>query len=205
MGWQSFGRVVEAFLLMAEVQRSDNWHTYARRWGEYGLSLLQSGGLYLIDGDYFNTDIAADELRAFAFLYELTGDTRFLEAAEAFAAWLLVWQRPDGAWPLTVDRDDNLVVETVGPGDVPNIAMAFFRLHAVTGNEAYLNAAKQALNYSLSQQVLPDGEGPYADDPNVQWGFWSWDPYYDYTLSGDQATHHVRGYLFAIDYLASLP
>jgi hypothetical protein len=203
LGWQSFGRVVEAFLLAAEALDDGKWLEYARRWGEYGLSLLKNGGLYLIDGDYFNTDIAADELRAFTFLYEVTGEAVYLEAAEAFAIWLLARQQSNGAWPLTIDRDDNVVVSTVGPGDVPNIAISFFRLHAVTGNEIYLNVAKQALNYSLSIQVLPGSDQPYADDPNVQWGYWSWDPYYDYTLSGDQATHHVRGYLFAIDYLSS--
>ncbi len=204
LGWQSFGRVVEAFLLAAEALNEEKWLDYARRWGQYGLTLLQDGGLYLIDGDYFNTDIAADELRAFTFLYELTNEAVYLEAAEAFASWLLARQQANGAWPLTIDRDSNIVVTTIGPGDIPNIAISFLRLHAVTGNELYLNGAKQALNYSLSTQVLPGSDQPYADDPNVQWGFWSWDPYYDYTLSGDQATHHIRGYLFAIDYLASI-
>jgi hypothetical protein len=204
LGWQSFGRVVEAFLLMAEAWDEPKWLEYARRWGAYGLSLFSNSGLYLIDGDYFNTDMAADEIRAFTFLYEVTGEVDYLEAAETFAAWLLSHQQANGAWPLTIDRDGHVVVPTVGPGDIPNIAIAFFRLHAVTGKELYLNGAKQALNYSLSTQILPDSDQPFADDPNVQWGFWSWDPYYDYTLSGDQATHHIRGYLFAIDYLASL-
>ena len=201
-GWQSFGRVVEAFLLLEETTGEAQWRQQALSWCRFGLTLLAgSGALYLIDDDYFNTDIAADELRAFTFMYELTGSVQFLEAAEAFAGWLLRQQRADGAWPLTIDRDDNIVVPTVGPGDIPNIAIAFLRLHQVSGETRYLQAAKRALAYSLSVQVLPGSEEPYAADPRVQWGFWSWDPYYDYTLSGDQATHHVRGFLFALDYL----
>lgn len=40
---------------------------------------------------------------------------------------------------------------------------------------------------------------PYRDDPRAQWGFWSWDPYYDYTQSPDQATHHARAMWFLLD------
>lgn len=201
-GWQSFGRVIEAFLLLADLTTEHSWLDLALQWGDYGLSLLaEDGGLYLIDDDYFNTDIAADELRAFVFLYELTGRADFLAAAEKFAAWLLAHQREDGAWPLTIDRDGNIVVPTVGPGDIPNIAIAFLRLHMVTGQIHYQEAALRSLHYSLLVQVQPGSGQPYCEDPNVQWGFWSWMPYYDYTISGDQATHHVRGFLFALDYL----
>jgi hypothetical protein len=87
---------------------------------------------------------------------------------------------------------------------VPNIAVALLRLHSVTEDEAYLKAALRAFRYSLSKQVLPEGDEPYAADPRVQWGFWSWDPYYDYTLSGDQSTHHVRGMMFLLDYVGAL-
>lgn len=201
-GWQSFGRVIEAFLLLAEVSEESQWRDYALHWGDYGLTLqAEDGGFYLIDADYFNTDIAADELRAFVFLHEQTGRADYLSAAERFADWLTERQREDGSWPLTIDRDGNVVVPTAGPGDIPNIAIALLRLHAVTGKAAYRHAACRALRYSLSMQILPDSEHPYSYDPNVQWGFWSWDPYYDYTVSGDQATHHVRGFLFALDYL----
>jgi uncharacterized protein YyaL (SSP411 family) len=203
LGWQSFGRVIEAFLELAAVTGEERWWQHARAWGELGLRLqAQDGGYYLIDGDYFNTDIAADELRALTFLYERGEGSAYLEAAERFARWLLSWQREDGAWPLTIDRDGNVVVPTVGPGDVPNIAIALLRLHNVSGRPAYLAGARRAFRYCLTVQVLPDSDAPYADDPNVQWGFWSWDPYYDFTLSGDQATHHVRGFMFLLDYLA---
>lgn len=205
LGWQSFGRVIEAFLETATVIGESTWEEHARSWGQLGLRLqANDGGYYLIDDDYFNTDIAADELRALTLLYELDRDESYLQAAERFANWLLRWQREDGAWPLTIDRDGNIVVPTVGPGDVPNIAMALLRLHAASGQPQYLAGAKRAFRYCLSVQVLPGSDVPYADDPNVQWGFWSWDPYYDYTLSGDQATHHIRGFMFLLDYLAQI-
>jgi hypothetical protein len=204
-GWQSFGRVVEAFLELEQRSREASWGEHALRWGQFGLTLQAADGcFYLIDDDYFNTDLAADELRALIFLYERTEQAAFLESAHRFARWLMARQREDGAWPLTVDRDGNVVVPTVGPGDIPNIAVALLRLHHVTGEQAYLEAALRAFRYSLSKQVLPGSDQPYADDPRVQWGFWSWDPYYDYTLSGDQSTHHIRGLMFALDYLAMI-
>ena len=179
-----------------------SWQELALLWGEHGLSIqAETGCFYLIDREYHNTDLAADELRALTFLYELTKDERFLHAALRFADWHLAHQRPDGAWAMTLDRDGNVVVPTVGPGDVPNIAIALLRLHPVTGEVRYLDAALLAFKYSLWMQVLPGSDQPYADDLNVQWGFWSWDPYYDYTLSTDQSTHHVRGMMFLLDYL----
>jgi hypothetical protein len=66
-------------------------------------------------------------------------------------------------------------------------------------------SAVRALRYSFSQQQLPDdSEAPYIGDPATHWGFWSWDPPYDYTMSADQSTHHARAYWFFLDYFASL-
>ncbi len=204
-GWDSWGRVVEACLELASATEDKSWRGLALRWSEHGLSIQADDGcFYLIDGEYYNTDIAADELRALSFLYELTEDERYLHAARDFADWHLSHQRADGAWAMTVDCDGNVVVPTVGPGDVPNIAIALLHLHHVTGEARYLDAAWRALKYVLSMQILPGSDQPYADDPNMQWGFWSWDPPYDYTVSADQATHHVRGMMFALDYLESL-
>jgi hypothetical protein len=201
-GWQSFGRVVEAFLLLADATDEPKWKDFALKWGEYGLTLqADDGGFFLIDGDYFNTDIAADELRALVVLHEQTQSPKYLNAAGRFANWLVARQREDGSWPLTIDRDDNIIVPTAGPGDIPNIAIAFLRLHYVTNHTIYLDAACRALRYSLAMQIIPDSDHPHSNDPNVQWGFWSWCPYYDYTVSCDQATHHIRGFLFALDYL----
>ncbi|WP_119070220.1 hypothetical protein [Aggregatilinea lenta] len=202
LGWDSWGRAAEAALLLWQALDDPRWMDEALAWGEHGLAIQAANGtFYLIDGEYYNTDLAADELRALTFLYEATGREPFLMAARRFADWHLSQQTDAGAWPLTIDADGNVVMPTVGPGDVPNIAVALLRLHAVTHDAAYLDAAQRAMRYSLSQQVTPDGEHPYHDDPRAQWGFWSWDPYYDYTLSPDQATHHARGMWFLLDYL----
>jgi uncharacterized protein YyaL (SSP411 family) len=203
-GWDSWGRVVEACILLFQQTGERSWLELAQRWGEHGLAIQASdGGFYLIDGEYYNTDLAADELRSLVFLYELTRDPRYLEATERFVDWHLARQKPNGSWPLTIDRDGNVVIPTVGPGDMPNLAIALLRIHQVTNREDVLAAALSAIKYSLSMQILPEQGGPYAGDPAIVGGFWSWDPPYDYSVSADQATHHVRGMMFVLDYLGS--
>lgn len=204
-GWDSWGRAIEACLELEAVTGNDAWYDLALRWGKHALEIQDKNGcFYLINREYYNTDLAADELRGLLFLYERSGNVRFLKAGLRFADWHLEHQRADGAWPMTIDADGNLVVPTVGPGDVPNIAIALLCAHRLTGRASYLNAALQAFCYSISKQVLPGSSQPYADDLNIQWGFWSWDPIYDFTMSGDQATHHVRGMMFLLDYLAEM-
>jgi hypothetical protein len=204
-GWQSFGRIIEAYLYLYEVTEDYRWLGRALAWGEYSLTLqAPDSAFYLINGEYYNTDLAADELRALTFLHEQTKLPQFLTAAQRFGDWHLQMQRPDGAWLLTVDRFSNPVSEYVGPGDVPNISVSLLRLHRATGEPRYLTSSLKAMRYALSQQVVPGCEHPFADSENALWGYWSWDPYYDYTMSGDQVTHFARGLWFTIDYLASL-
>lgn len=204
-GWQSFGRIIEAYLQLAEVTSDNRWLGRALAWGEYALSLqAPDSAFYLINGEYYNTDLAADELRALTFLYERTQLPQFLWGAQRFADWHLRTQRPDGAWLLTIDRFGNPVSEYVGPGDVPNIAIALLRLHKATGEPRYLGSALKAMRYALTQQVIPGSAHPYSDREDAMWGYWSWDPYYDYTMSGDQVTHFARGLWFVVDYLSSL-
>jgi len=203
-GWDSWGRVVEACLLLFQETGATRWLELAQCWGEHGLAIQDpEGGFFLIDNDYYNTDLAADELRGLAFLFELTDDHRYLRAAEGFADWHLARHSSNGSWPLTIDRDGNVVVPTVGPGDMPNLAIALLRLHHLTDRADFLTAALRAIEYSLSMQILPEQGGPYASDPAILGGFWSWDPAYDYSVSADQATHHVRGMMFLLDYLGS--
>lgn len=203
-GWQSFGRVVEAFLDLHDATGDDNYLENAIAWGEYGLSLLQPDGcLYLIHEEYYNSDLAADEIRAFAYLAEITVRTDFLHAAIAFADWHVRTQRVDGAWILNVDRQGNAVSNYIGPGDSPNIAISLLCLHKLTGDVGYLVSALKGLHYALTRQVVPGSQQPYADNPRTHWGMWSWDPPYDHTMSGDQSTHLVRGIWFVLDYLAA--
>ena len=204
-GWDSWGRAIEACLLLEEYTGNEKWAQLAMRWGEHALEIQGDNGCYyLINREYYNTDLAADEIRGLLFLFERSGDQKFLHAGLKYADWHLANQKTNGAWSMTIDNDGNVVVPTIGPGDAPNIGIALLRAHQLTHLEKYLEGALKAFRYSLSKQILPGSDQPYSDDPNVQWGFWSWDPAYDYSVSGDQATHHIRGLMFLLDYLASL-
>jgi len=204
-GWQSFGRVVVAMIALHELTNDEPWLDWATAWAEHGVSLQAADGcFYLINEDYYNSDIAADEIRALIRMYWRTDRTKFLDAAVRFADWHVDNQCPNGAWPLSVDRWGVSVGEYVGPGDVPNIAISLLLVHKATGDVKYLVSAVRALRYSLTQQSIPGSGGPFDEDPNTHWGFWSWDPKYDYTMSSDQSTHHVRGYWFFVDYFPTL-
>lgn len=205
-GWQSFGRVVVAMLALYDIAEDKEWMNWAVAWAEYGAKLQAPDGcFYLVNDDYYNSDVVADEMRALVRMYRRTGRRIFLDAALRFADWHVDHQRRNGSWWLSVDRYGTTVGDFVGPGDVPNIAISLMMMHRMTGEIKYLASAVRALRYSLCVQATPDSGAPYLNDPNVVWGFWSWDPYYDYTLSSDQSTHHVRGYLFFLDYFLSLP
>nr|NIP28756.1 hypothetical protein [Phycisphaerae bacterium]NIX32569.1 hypothetical protein [Phycisphaerae bacterium] len=170
-GWQSFGRIIEAFLYLYEITQDNRWLGRALSWGEWSLTLqAPDSAFYLINREYYNSDIAADELRALTFLYEQTRLPQFLRAAERFADWHLQNQRPSGAWLLTIDRFSRPVSEYVGPGDVPNIAMALLRLHRATGEPRYVASALKAMKYVLTRQVTPGSSQPYVEDENALWG-----------------------------------
>ena len=204
-GWQSFGRVIVATIALQELTGDEAWLDRAMLWAEHGASLqAPDGSFYLINGDYYSSDIAADEIRGLIRTSWRTGRRKFLDAAVRFADWHLGHQLPNGAWPLSVDQWGVTAADYVGPGDIPNIAIAMLLVHKATGEMKYLISAVKALRYSVTQQSVPGQGGHYDDDPHVHWGFWSWDPPYDFTMSADQSTHHVRGYWFFLDYLSSL-
>jgi len=206
-GWQSFGRVIVAMLALQEFTDERIWEERARAWADFSLSVQADNGcFYLINNTYYSSDIAADEIRGLIRSYLRSGEKTFLRASLAFADWHLDNQQPNGAWPVSEDRSGQPVTEYVGPGDIPNIAISLLLAHKVTKEPKYIVSAVKALKYSLTQQQLPDEEGaPYLDDPKTHWGFWSWDPHYDYTMSADQSTHHARAYWFFLDYLAAMP
>jgi len=205
-GWQSFGRVIVAMIALQEFTGEEEWLDRAMLWAEYGLGLQAADGcFYLINDDYYSSDIAADELRALVRAGWRSERSRYLNAAAKFANWHLDNQLPNGAWPLSADRWGVSVGDYIGPGDIPNIAIAMLLMHKATGDLKHLASAVRALRYSVAQQCLPQQERPTFDDVRLHWGFWSWDPRYDHTMSADQSTHHCRGYWFFLDYFLSLP
>jgi hypothetical protein len=203
--WWSFGYPVISYLEHFSITKDEDYLKRAIEWGEHGLSLQSDdGSFYLIDGEFWNSDLTAMELRALVFLYEVTKSEKFLNSAKRFAQWLVKNQREDGCWPIGIDREGEICAPNVGPGDTPNIGISFLRLYHVTNNTEYLNTAVKTVSYSLQMQAIKDGRYPYyLDDPHVKWGFWSWEPLYDYSLSGDQSVHHIRGMLFLLDYLSN--
>lgn len=204
--WRAFGFPVVSYIELYEATGEEKYLHEAIEWGNHGLTLqAEDGCFYLLDGEFWNSDLTATEIRGLCFLYELTKEDKYLKAAETYADWLIKNQREDGAWPIGIDTDGEVCAPNVGPGDMPNIAMAFVRIHMNIQNEKYLNAAILATKYAISMQAVEDGKYPlYLDDKSVKWGFWSWDPLHDNTLSGDQTVHHVRGILFIAYYLAKL-
>lgn len=204
--WRSFGFPLVSCIEMYEVTGERRYLDEAIAWGDHGLTMqAENGCFYLLDGEFWNSDLTAPEIRGLVFLYEVTGREKYLNAAKKYADWLIAHQNKDGSWPIGIDTDDEVCAPNVGPGDMPNIAMAFIRLHMNTGEERYFESALKAVRYSLSLQALEGGKYPlYLDDPSVKWGFWSWDPLHDMTLSGDQTVHHIRGIMFMAYYIGSL-
>jgi hypothetical protein len=202
--WRGFGGPVLAYLQAHDTLGDDIYRTEAVAWAEYGLTQIEDdGAMYLLDGEFWNSDLAALELRAFVHVFEVTGDDRFRDAACRYANWLVAHQRADGAWPIGIDRDGEVCAPNVGPGDMSNIAISLVRLHFVTHDAAYLDAAVGAVRYAIGQQLCGPEQRYYEDDA-ARWGFWSWDPPYDYTLSGDQVVHHVRGIMAIADVVGSV-
>ena len=204
--WRSFGLPLVAYIQMYEITKKERYLEHARAWADYGVNLQADNGcFYLLDNMFWNSDLTAPELRGLVFLYEITGEKKYLNSAIKFADWLIKHQREDGAWPIGIDREDEVCAPNVGPGDVPNISISLIRLHKVTGEKKYLNSAIRAVKYSIKMQATETGAYPYyLNDPLVHWGFWSWEPLFDYSLSGDQSIHHIRGMMFLADYLANL-
>jgi len=204
--WNGFGGPTIAYLQYYGLTERESFLEHARAWADHGLmQQAPDGGFYLIDNAFWNSDLTALELRALVFLFEETGDERYLNAAVRFADWLLRQQREDGSWPIGIDRDGEVCAPNVGPGDMPHIAISLVRLHRAAGDDRYLSSAVAAVRYGLRMQAIEEGAYPlHLDDPYVRFGFWSWEPLYDFSLSGDQVVHHVRGIALVSDYVASL-
>lgn len=201
--WCGFGGPVIAYLQAWHSLGDQRLKTEALRWGEHGLTQQsENGAFYLLDGEFWNSDLTPLELRALVHLFEVTGDDRYLAAANRFASWLSDHQNTDGSWPIGIDRDDEVCAPNIGPGDMPHIALSLIRLDHASPDSRVRETAISAIRYALAQQVIEPGQ-PYYDDPQARWGFWSWDPRYDFSLSGDQVVHHTRGIVACADYLSS--
>lgn len=199
--WNGFGGPVLGYLQAYETLGDRRFLEEAKLWGDHGISRQHpDGGFYLLDGEFWNSDLTALELRALVHLYEVTDEKGYLESASRYADWLVRHQRDDGAWPIGIDIDGEVCAPNIGPGDMPNIAMSLLRLHLARPDRNHLDAAVAAVRFAIGKQ-LTSPDQPYWDDPKARWGFWSWEPAYDWTLSGDQVVHHTRGIMMLADYI----
>jgi hypothetical protein len=77
-----------------------------------------------------------------------TGDTRYLPLATRFATWILYMQRPDGSFRHLYDpntkRPDDKAELLYYSGEA---ALALARMHAITGEPAYAQAAERGLDW----------------------------------------------------------
>ena len=199
--WNGFGGPVLAYLQAYQSLGESRFLEEAKLWGDYGVSRQEpDGGFYLLDREFWNSDLTALELRSLVHLHEVTGEPQYLDAAGQYADWLVKHRRSDGAWPIGIDIDGEVCAPNVGPGDMPNIAMSLVRLHMHTADQSHLDAATAAVRFALARQLSGPGQ-PYWEDERARWGFWSWEPAYDWTLSGDQVVHHTRGIMLVADYV----
>jgi uncharacterized protein YyaL (SSP411 family) len=88
----------------------------------------------------------------------------YLELAERMAAQLLTGQRPEGYWTFYFNRPK----EEVGTTQKGTAIWSYllYRLHAHTGREEYLSAARKALLWCLDQQYFGEDAEAWGSIPD---------------------------------------
>ncbi|UCE17853.1 MAG: putative Ig domain-containing protein [Gemmatimonadota bacterium] len=96
---------------------------------------------------------------AFADLYEIFSDTRYLNHAMGAADWLLhvaVFEGPDICkWPYT-QNSGSYYTDIIG--GVAGVGLFLLRMYELDGNQKYLEYARYGGNWLVSQ-AIPDGNG----------------------------------------------
>jgi len=98
--------------------------------------------------------------------YEITGEKWFLEIADSVCGWIMALPRentPTGNCLSYLMPVQN----TIHNANMLGAAM-LARTAKHTGNQAYRDVARSAMEYSVTRQ-LPDGSWWYAEYPNHQW------------------------------------
>ena len=99
-------------------------------------------------------------------IYEMTGDTNYLDAAEAIANCLMRTQLPDGSWPARVDGKTG---EVIGEYSTSAIAVASFmdRLNEHRPSTKMVECSKRALNWTTENPFKTFGWVLNYDDSDV--------------------------------------
>ena len=117
------------------------------------------------DGNGLMPDKASIMSLAYLELYEATGKTRFLKAAETIAHTLSQRQRSNGTWPFRVDPKTEKVVEEY-TSSVIYAVMLFEKLDKLNGNDNYKTHRDKTWNWLMNGPIkTKEFRGFYEDIP----------------------------------------
>jgi uncharacterized protein YyaL (SSP411 family) len=156
-GWlppypETTGYIIPTFLDYAKLTGSNDFAARAKRMADWEIEVqLPSGavqaGIYTSskrEPAVFNT---GQVILGWCRIYRDTGDARYLNAASRAAEWLLQVQSSDGSWNLKGPMTET----EVHAYDV-RVAWSLLELHQETGDRRLQDAAKQNIEWTLSQQ-----------------------------------------------------
>jgi hypothetical protein len=123
----------------------------------------------------------ADPIRFLAYLYRVTGDQRFIEAAKKGGDFVILAQNPDGSWPLGFDSITRKPgrgyssYSTLNDGTTLWGMRTMLLVYQMTGEQRFMdallrasefliNAQLPAPTYSWCEQYTPDGKPAWARD-----------------------------------------
>jgi hypothetical protein len=100
---------------------------------------------------------------AYARLYEVTGESRYLEAARGIADTLEKQQAKNGSWPFRVNPQTGEVYEQYTAGLMMPVAF-LEKMHQITGNLDYKNAQISAWMWMLRNPLRTDNWSGFYED-----------------------------------------
>jgi len=123
----------------------------------------------------------ADPIRFLAYLYRVTGDERFIEAAKKGGDFVILAQNADGSWPLGFDSitqepgSGYSSYSTLNDGTTLWGMRTMLLMYQMTGEQRFMdallragdfliNAQLPAPTFSWCEQYSPDGEPAWARD-----------------------------------------
>ncbi len=136
------------------------------------------GGRYLPEADVFlmQDHVQTGPLMLLAYIYKVTGEEAYLDAARRSADFLVRAQNPNGSWSHHFDREKNAGVTStgvVGGGEVNDYGtsgpvahlLEFYRL---TGEEQYRDAALRGADWLVAAFIENENVAGWAGQYNDQ-------------------------------------
>lgn len=192
--WYEKGNTYEVVPFLIELYRSTNERKYLEsaikagdfHWNFYGKD-FEFFGATLENPNVYDKEAGLHSLEAYLSLYEISGDEKWLKAAETAAlfaeTWIYIWNVPMPIDDLKVEWDASKT--TVGTGLIAvnhsNVDMyqsfnayEYFRLYQITNDPHYLDVARILLN-NTKQMIDLDGRLNFAE-PGFQQEGWCFSP-----------------------------